>query len=413
MEQREKSAVTSYSTVHVLWAASFFYMLIATVVDYKFSPSIFTFSSELSVYLQSNFPQLTPLSRFLSNTVMTFLTNYSLIVFLVRKSKRAGLIALFINMNLFFVGGCLKMLLMDTRPVFEHDNLNKSSSFCATDFGKPSGHALKSAGFAVGILYDVLINSNSFYVKLAVCIGVPILHVLIMMSRIFFGVHSINQLYLGSAVGIFIGMTVIKYQKVLFEYFFNPILDKYRSPENRNSFFKVLGFLYGFIVVVGAAIFLISFYQEQYSGNVQRWRENEQLRSCLKSSLSKEDFLHPQFSLRIVSHTMISLQILVFFLAIYLSNIDFNHGMVVDSFKQFAKVAARFLIIIVFEAAIMLTEYPRLSSKSYYLLKYFLVINLVGFAIGYLALKLPIWIGIGLLDPVEEDKAVQLESIKS
>ncbi len=88
-----------------------------------------------------------------------------------------------------------KSMMSHPRPSWTSDEINAWA--CDPDFGNPSGHSLTSMTFAY-------FSSNPFLLCLALFVG---------FSRMVLGVHSLNQVFFGQALGILLAYLMQKYYR--------------------------------------------------------------------------------------------------------------------------------------------------------------------------------------------------------
>ena len=104
-------------------------------------------------------------------------------------------------MLVIFSQAFLKLVYLDWRPVFLSAALDPSA--CEPDYGRPSGHALTMSILLPMVLLTVF--SSRRLVSRIVCYSVSsVLVFLVCLSRLFYAKHSVNQLFLGAAMGLFL-----------------------------------------------------------------------------------------------------------------------------------------------------------------------------------------------------------------
>lgn len=178
--------------INILFFASAALLVVAISVHFAFGKAIFNYSISLSQLLQQEYLGLYNFCDFLSHQLMFLFALYPSVVFLVRANKKSSFVMLTIVCIAFFVTGVSKMLFMDSRPSFENKDLKRDRAFCAKEYGNPSGHALISTAYTVGIVYDILVHTERAALKFVLAGAFSTLPFLVIFSRIFFGAHSIN-----------------------------------------------------------------------------------------------------------------------------------------------------------------------------------------------------------------------------
>ena len=112
----------------------------------------------------------------------------------------------------------MKMMISEPRPYWVWTDIFSEFS-CTTSFGSPSGHSIKSSNFAFLVILDLFFASEwsrqtyrhslnqmrastskvRFGLISLLCVG---LWLLIAYERILLGMHTLNQVFFGSQVGI-------------------------------------------------------------------------------------------------------------------------------------------------------------------------------------------------------------------
>ena len=99
----------------------------------------------------------------------------------------------------------LKLAYGDPRPFWINTILFKGN--CETSYGNPSGHCLISFFFLLSLSYHICMLDkvkNNFTYKFFIYLTAIVLSCLIAFSRLVLGVHSIDQVLFGSALGIWL-----------------------------------------------------------------------------------------------------------------------------------------------------------------------------------------------------------------
>jgi membrane-associated phospholipid phosphatase len=119
----------------------------------------------------------------------------------------------FVNL-LYVMGGLyfmalLKQIFQETRPFWINSQVKIYEWFCPTDFGNPSGHS-----FIVIALYEPLFSDfiGAGKKKFGLIIW-TFVAALVMISRMYLGAHSLDQIVLGGLLGIsFLAMYRLRLQ---------------------------------------------------------------------------------------------------------------------------------------------------------------------------------------------------------
>ena len=130
----------------------------------------------------------------------------------------------------FYIDNLLKIIYRNPRPFFENKSIRKE---CDGGFGNPSGHAMLSSCSYLCFLQLMIEEFNlNFILKIILFILVILIVILIGISRIFLGVHSINQIIYGYAIGFvcyFIVFHVFYLQRKSAKLFFNEFRMKIKN----------------------------------------------------------------------------------------------------------------------------------------------------------------------------------------
>lgn len=228
MEKHENiSEYISYSKSKLSFIISLMILIIAITVDSHYNAELTDYSITQSLYLQQFSKTLTFPSFIFSYIIFFTLFLYIIIIYTLRENSENTFILLFGVTLMIYAQSLLKIVFKDPRPIFLNKMLHSDNCIC--DYGKPSGHALCSTGILFFIYNDLVIHHNfgsvkKFFLK----IFFFCLLFLIMASRLFFGVHTINQCVLGFFFGITIFFFVIRMKDNLLKYIIWPIFYKER-----------------------------------------------------------------------------------------------------------------------------------------------------------------------------------------
>lgn len=101
------------------------------------------------------------------------------------------------------------------RPFWEVNSLYKG--ICDGGFGNPSGHSISSVYLYSTLfvyLCETKILENKIVIKLILFLIFSTLAILIILSRLILGIHSINQVIYGSVLGLFVSLLIIQIFKL-------------------------------------------------------------------------------------------------------------------------------------------------------------------------------------------------------
>lgn len=181
------------------------YCFILLIIEIVFRNVLFKFSLPVIVFIQQHFGFLSVFAHLFS----FYGTANGIIFFVIVTYNFANcyktLILMSIGLFGSYFGGLLKIIYASPRPYWASQEITALG--CEGGWGNPSNHALISVSFYM-TLYRIVIDSSHIdmskktknnYLKFTI-----LFIVLICFSRIFLGVHSINQVLFGAAIGLFI-----------------------------------------------------------------------------------------------------------------------------------------------------------------------------------------------------------------
>jgi membrane-associated phospholipid phosphatase len=92
----------------------------------------------------------------------------------------------------------LKAYYADPRPFWTNKYVKSIGPFCPVEFGNPSGHSWFASIFGFGIVIDYW-GIGHKYINIWISI---IIVILVPISRMYLGAHSLNQVFQGLAIGL-------------------------------------------------------------------------------------------------------------------------------------------------------------------------------------------------------------------
>lgn len=132
------------------------------------------------------------------------------------------------------IGNIIKMLYADSRPCFEYEDMAKLG--CSCFYGKHSGHASSGNMFYTLFYYQFIDTANiSSKTKTAAFILVKFFVISMCVSRLFYGLHSYNQVVLGYFYGEFmlnLALILQPYKRLLV-YTLNPLSESQISIKKK------------------------------------------------------------------------------------------------------------------------------------------------------------------------------------
>ena len=105
----------------------------------------------------------------------------------------------------------MKIWYGNKRPFWEVNSLYKG--ICDGGFGNPSGHSISSVYLYLTLfayLNETKILKNKILIKIILFLFFSTLTILIILSRLILGIHSINQVIYGSILGMFVSLLIVQ-----------------------------------------------------------------------------------------------------------------------------------------------------------------------------------------------------------
>lgn len=154
------------------------------IIGYKF----------ISTYLinQSLIPIIKAITWFGSATCLLPL---ALILFIIVKNKKTGLLILINLIIITILNNVLKVILQRPRPI-EFRIINESG------YSFPSGHSMVSMAFYGFLIYLIYKNIKNKYLKIPLISILSLLIIMIGVSRIYLGVHYTSDVCAGFLISI-------------------------------------------------------------------------------------------------------------------------------------------------------------------------------------------------------------------
>ena len=213
-------------------------IIISFLIEFLVREFLFSISIPIIIFLQRNFYYFYPIELFFSLFGMEKGIFLILIISYNISNILIPLILLSISLISIYIGGILKIIYQNERPFFINSEIKVLN--CEGGFGNPSNHSLLSTFFYLS-LYEIYVNKNEKInekQKNLIYFLTIIFIFSIVFSRMFLGVHTLNQILFGSLIGFFL-------------YFF--MFKIYKFNQN------VLFIIYNFKQIVFVIIFLIIF----------------------------------------------------------------------------------------------------------------------------------------------------------
>ncbi len=120
------------------------------------------------------------------------------------RRKHAFNVTVFLLLNIYLIT-LLKEFYLDPRPFWTHPSAQSLGFYCPGEFGNPSGHSW----FATVIAFLIFLKYFPRVRKVYAMASVSLVILLVAISRMYLGAHSLNQVVLGVSLGM--AMNVLYY----------------------------------------------------------------------------------------------------------------------------------------------------------------------------------------------------------
>lgn len=207
--------------------------ILAVFVDRMFAGFFLRSSADISAQLQTI--PLYQVSRFFSVAIFGGLFLTVFVLFIVQPTIEKNLIMMFGVFLLIYAQALLKLMFADGRPIFFSPTLPTETCIC--DYGKPSGHALCSAGLLLFIFDNLKTNYQLppwGWTALKTCFWG--LFLCISFSRVYLGAHSYNQIILGGIFGLLIFILMGRYEDPFMRQVVIPITVKEKLRDQKSIY---------------------------------------------------------------------------------------------------------------------------------------------------------------------------------
>ena len=207
IEDNNNNVIKNHKNILVL-------IIITFILEFLLRNFLFSISIPTIIFLQKYFYYLYPLEMFFSLFGMEKGIFFILIISYNQSNTLFPLMLLSIALISIYIGGVLKLIYQDERPFFVNSEILVLN--CEGGFGNPSNHSLLSTFFYLS-LYEIYVNQNKSFnqkKKKMFLILVILFVCCIVFSRMFLGVHTLNQILFGSLIGFFLYYFTFKIYKI-------------------------------------------------------------------------------------------------------------------------------------------------------------------------------------------------------
>lgn len=170
-------------------------------------------------------------------------------LFIVKQRIRSLIHIIYITGAFYYVA-VIKQTIQESRPFWYDNDIAINEWFCPTDFGNPSGHS-----FIVILAYEPILSDFLGTGPKYVLLGIWAVFVaLVLISRMYLGAHSLDQIIFGGLLGIaFLVIYKYQFQKMMYSAVANIL-----SLKNKKLYLIINTVLFVFFLALPIAEYLIN-----------------------------------------------------------------------------------------------------------------------------------------------------------
>ena len=322
----------------------------------------------MSIEISKTFQQydLVKLNKIISHRLFYALFFYIPLHFFFKKTTPKTFLNVFQFYASVYLYSLFKLLIRGSRPSLEDEGLIEGKYFCEPDYGSPSGHMMVGTTILLIISMDIGESCKKIH-KLILNLLLSVLLVIFGLSRVYYGVHSIDQLFLGICFALFIYFFFKAYEDELVNAFISPLLFK---NNNKNSLFTYVKA----ILIANTLLLSVWFYAYQ--------REN---------SKGYYDFINncqmalnhvPKFSTKLLRDGLMVNFIFGLVIGLYLNTTNLYLALNFYYDKSIAKCLLRIFINLSFFGLSLMTRYPKIDNVLLIIMRNLLIVPVCGFLSG-------------------------------
>jgi len=358
-----RSYLWGFSTALVLTLALF-------IVNAVLTDTFMESSIRVSIALQTAV-NLKVISFIFSYVIFFILFAYVFLLYTIRKDIERNLVMILSLAMLIYMQAILKLLYVNPRPIFLSSEIDSAN--CTCDYGQPSGHALSSIGLCLLIFDDIRkYYKPRFIWQVVICSLLVLLSLLICFSRLYFGVHSYNQLILGLGFGVCIFFLIKILADPLKDHIFGPIWNtgKYANP---------------WLVVKAALLFLSTNILLFVLWAIRHWAYENPITSRINFVNCFDCLANPEtkFATKIIAEGLIYNVLFGMLIGIRVMSAPIYEytGLYFDS--KFWQYLLRLLIMALFASPAVLIKFPKSQIVAVEIIRTLLISLLVGYLITH------------------------------
>ena len=338
-----------------LYVLVLLFLIAIIVLDIVLDDEMFKDSSDFSVRFQSA-TGVEWLAWIFSNLIAYLIPIYCFVAFFFREDKIRAAHTFLSVFIMFYWSNFLKLLYIDSRPSFNNPLLKQGGSFCEKDYGKPSGHAFTATCLMLFVAQDFnrFTWRNPWLNWLNYLLAIIISFCMI-FARIYYGVHTYNQLLLGAAWGMAIFGAMNLTRPMFNRYLYIPCLTK--RAGKRENFIAIVINLFMIVTVIVSLL---------TAWGVTRGKEDLSepfFRAIVNCTYVLED-MHNNFATKIAAEGLLSLFPWAFFLGCRFSKYEALQGFQLFMKRDFLKGILRILVYILFLWPIIFGFAPKSNNAG-------------------------------------------------
>ena len=346
-------------------------LLFYHVIEFYFGDKMFNHSIEISKTLQKI--HIENFSFFISHIFYYTLYIYVLIMpFIRQKNEKLFLYVIEIFFSVYFAN-MLKNIYRILRPSLLSIDLREDGSFCENTYGQPSGHTQVVFTLILVIHCDLSRNMKCLK-KISLFFCTIIFAFLVSFTRVYFGVHSYNQVFMGIIWAAVTFLFFETFQEFFCKHFIIPMICRSHFPKKRISAFIYFTGCFLFFVLILFVSYFVSIAQES----------DEYFSKIINCKNVLENL--PNFSERSLGTSSVIIFIYFYFLGIFFYPKNFKTFSVFYFDKKILKFMVRIIFHLIIILLMVLHRVPKINQgkyKIFNIIRSFFIHSILGFVSTY------------------------------